>query len=293
MRPSQIVEPEFARSSAARLAVARIEAVPGSAAAWDHADAAVIRAEAGRQLSWQADAAAMLGDAADRLVAGIEPVPFLGPGGAFGPAWAGHPFASSAMRAEYKLREPDITRALAGLMGSAAGHQGARRAIGILRLLTDGPRTAAIRAAITDRIRPTVTAEHPVAPPQRGAPADAPAGMARRIDLLFEWPHGHDGQRAVVVVEAKLGAVVSEGQLAAYRAEARRRARGGPVGLVLLTGWADAAERRYPAWAAVRWFALLRRWETVLAAAGDDDPEFTRVRAHLWNFVLASKRARL
>jgi hypothetical protein len=35
----------------------------------------------------------------------------------------------------------------------------------------------------------------------------------------------------------------------------------------------------------VRWFALMRRWETVLAAAGDDDPEFARVRAHIWRFI--------
>lgn len=168
------------------------------------------------------------------------------------------------MQGGYKLREPDITRELAALMGPAAGPRGTQRAIGFLRLLTAGPRTAALHAAITDRIRPTVTAECPITP-LWGARADTTTGMVRRIDMLFEWPFESNGYQAAVAVEAKLDAVVSGGQLGAYRAEARRRARGSPMGLVLLTGWPDAAERRHSAWAAVRWFALLRRREALLA----------------------------
>ncbi|MCJ2109015.1 hypothetical protein MKK70_27335 [Methylobacterium sp. E-041] len=290
MAPSNTAESDLLLPSAIRLALERFDAMPDLVEAWGPVQATLIRAEAARQLTRQADAAAILGDAAGRLTERIALIPYLEPGGAFGPAWAGHPFASPAMQAGYKLREPDITRALAALMGPAAGARGGQRAIGFLRLITAGPRTAALHAVISDGIRPRAIAECPITP-SRGACAGTATGSARRIDLLFEWPFGNDGRRAVVAVEAKLDAVVSAGQLSAYRAEARRRARGGPVGLVLLTGWADTAERRHPAWAALRWFALLRRWESVLAEAGDSDPEFTRVRAHLWKFVLTTKRA--
>lgn len=289
MVPSKTADADLLVPSAIRLALAHLAAMPELVEAWGPVQGTLVRAEAARQLTRQADAATILGDAVGQLTEGIALVPYLEPGGAFGPAWAGHPFASPAMRAGYKLREPDITRALAALMGPAAGPRGVQRAIGFLRLLTVGSRTAALHAAISDGIRPRVTAECPVTPSQ-GACAST-TGTARRIDLLFEWPFGSDGRHAVVAVEAKLDAAVSAGQLSAYRAEARRKARGGPVGLVLLTGWADVAERRHPAWAAVRWFALLRRWEAMLAEAGDDDSEFTRVRAHLWKFVLASRRA--
>ena len=261
--------------------------------AWSQNEAMALRGEAARSLRLRVDAATMLGASAERLTRGIDLVPFLAGGGAFGPAWPGHPFASTAMGAGYRLREPDVTRELERLMGPAAGRRGTERAIGFLRLMTEGARSEALSAAITDRIRPTVKAEHPVVVPQRRSTAAEPTAgsVGRRIDLLFEWPTGTGGQKAVVVVEAKLGAGVSDGQLRAYRAEALRRARGGPVGLILLTAWADAAERRYPSWAGVRWFTLLRRWEGILAEVGDDDPEFARVRAHLWRFVLSHRRA--
>ncbi len=219
-------------------------------------------------------------------------MPFLEPGGPFGPAWTGHPFASPAMTVGYKLREPDITRQLAALMGGGGRHA-PKRAVAFLRVLTELAEAEAIRGVLTDQTRPVVAAEHLViAPRRRSAVAhDARSSTATRIDLLFEWPTGTPGQRAVVVIEAKLGSSVSVGQLRPYRREALRRAKGGPVALVLLTAWADAAERRHRTWTAVRWFQLLRRWESALAEAGDDDPEFARVRAHLWHFVLSSKRA--
>ena len=229
----------------------------------------------------------MLGPAGERLACGITLVPFLEPGGAFGPAWAAHPFASRAMDVVHRMREPDLTRELAALMGPRAGHQGQRRAVAFLRLLTDLAGADAIAATLTDQTRPTVSPEHQVVPPRKRTPAERAARTAAtRIDLLFEWPCGSGGQRAIVVVEAKLGATVADGQLRSYREEAARRARGGPVALILLTAQPDAAERRYRAWKPVRWFELLRRWESLLAQAGDDDPEFARVRAHLWRHIL-------
>lgn len=85
----------------------------------------------------------------------------------------------------------------------------------------------------------------------------SPPRAAARIDLLIEWPHGLAGRPAVVVVEAKLGATVAAAQLLPYGREA-----------------------------AIRWFALMRRWEGALAAAGDGDPVFAAIRAHIWRFLL-------
>jgi hypothetical protein len=58
------------------------------------------------------------------------------------------------------------------------------------------------------------------------------------------------------------------------------------VALILLTAKADKAEGRHRSWSTVRWLPLLRRWEPLLAETGDDDPEFSRVRAHIWRSIL-------
>lgn len=278
----------------ALLALSRIEAFSGGMLApWSAVDETILHSQSARLLSRQTDAAAILGRDAPSLVRGIALVPFLELGGPFGPAWAGHPFASPAMSVGYRLREPDITRGLEALMGPAAGPKGSRRAVSFLRHLTELAGATSVREAITDQTRPTVVAEHRVLPPRRRLPphGPTPASAATRIDLLFEWPIGADGRRAVVVVEAKLGAAVGDNQLRPYRQEALRRAKGGPVTTILLTAWADRAEGRHSSWPAVRWFSLLRRWEATLAAAGDADPEFARVRAHLWHFVLSTRKA--
>lgn len=275
------------------LALACLETQGWSLPAWSDKEAGTLRGEAARQLSRSADAAVMLGPASARLVAGINLVPFLEAGGPFGPAWTAHPFASPAITAGYKLREPDVTGQLASFMNPASsGRRAAQRAVSFLRVLTEQAGANALRDTLTHDTRPVVSPEHVVHSARRRASLAAGAQPTRtRIDLLFEWPLGIDGRQAVVVVEAKLGAVVSDQQLLSYREEAKRRAKGGPVALVLLTASADAAERRYPAWKPVRWFKLLRRWEAELAQAGDDDAEFARLRAHVWRFLLANPRA--
>lgn len=276
------------------LALGRVEAGPDLLGAWGHVEAQSLRQTAGRVLNGHIDAARVMSAAAERLVASIELVPFLESGGPFGPAWPGHPLASSAFNVGYRMREPDITRELAALMGPRAGRQGNERALSFLRVLTDLAGAHEVGATLTAGVRPTIVAEHPIFRVQRpkAVVGSKPERVSvPRIDLLFEWPVDNAGRQAIVVVEAKLGAHVGEGQLRPYREEARRRARGGPVALVLLTAWSDKAETRHRAWRQVRWFGLLRRWEAALAAAGDADPEFTRVRADLWRFVLSSRKA--
>lgn len=287
-------EPDALLRDAGRLATARVEAGLGEPQPWRRADELAVRHASARLLRRQVDAAAVLGHDAERLTRGIALVPYLEFNGPFGPSWAAHPLASPAMQVGYKLREPDVTRELAALMGPAAGRQGPRRAISFLRVLTEQAGAELMQCYVTDHIRPTVVAEQPVQAVRRRGDVDdgdRSAGAGNRIDLLFEWPLADGLRNAVVVIEAKLGASVSDGQLLSYRREALRRAKGGPVSLLLLTAWADPAERRYRSWTAVRWFSVLRRWESVLADAGDTDPEFARVRAHLWRFVLATRRA--
>lgn len=277
------------------LALARMEHAPPEAASWSDADASLLRGAASHLLHLQVDAAAFLSPHAGRLVQGIDLMPFLADNGPFGPSWPAHPLASPAMNAPYKLREPDVTRSLARFMGPSCGRRGAERAISFLKVVADLADRPLIADALDDRTRPVVSAEHPVtAAGQRtmGAPGPAREGFrtrsAPRIDLMFEWPVGMGGRQAVVIIEAKLGATVGDGQLKPYSEEGKRRARGGPLALVLLTAHADKAAPRHRSWAAVRWFALMRRWEHALAAAGDDDPEFARVRAHIWRFILSS-----
>jgi PD-(D/E)XK nuclease superfamily protein len=272
--------------------------------AWSADDGAALRREAARLLKRQDHAAAFLRLDAMCLAAGIELVPFVGPGAPFGPAWPGHPFLSPAMRVGYKLREADLTRELARLMGPERGSRGPQRARSFLRALAEVAGRPALTDTLTDTVRPSVTAEHLVSvrwrrptlgggpAPDVSGPPTSKQGSSPRIDLLFEWSVGSGSSQAVVVVEAKLGATVADGQLKPYRKEAERRAKGGPVTLILLTAHADKAERRHRAWSAVRWLALMRRWEPLMAADGDDDPEFARVRAHVWRFILQSKGGR-
>ena len=242
----------------------------------------------------QAECARVVGPAAARLVDGISLVPFLGAAGGFGPAWPAHPLASPGWHDARPLREPDATRGLAAFMGPAAGSRGAERTRSFLRVIAELAGADAIRDALVQARRPVVTAEHAVkrAPRPLRTLLAASGRATPRIDLLFEWPLGDGTQRAVVVVEAKLGATVVQGQLQPYREEARRRAGGGPVALVLLTARGDPSEARHRAWRSVRWFALLRRWEAALAAAGDADPEFARLRASLLRSVLKLEKAR-
>ncbi len=200
------------------------------------------------------------------------------------------------MNLVHRMREPDVTRELASLMGPAAGPRGPERAVSCLRVLADLARKPALHAALEGRVRPAVTAELPVEPVSAGGvvgglelSSSARRASAPRIDLLFEWPYGAARQQAVVVVEAKLGATVTAAQLRPHGHEAAKRARGGLVVRILLTVQADAAERRYRSWSAVRWFALMRRWEGAIAAAGDGDASFAAVRAHVWRFLLDGK----
>ncbi|MBC6718666.1 PD-(D/E)XK nuclease family protein [Aurantimonas sp. DM33-3] len=284
-------------SDSAVLAFTRIATNPQLFPVWTETDARRLRCAATLILHRSSDAAAFLAPYVGQLTNGIEMVPILGTsGGPFGPAWRGHPFLSPAMDVGYKLREADLTRELAVLMGPSSGRRGSERAVSFLRVIADLARRPAIADALDDQTRPNVSAEHAVRTTDRKlkVAAISPAGVgfkkgsSPRIDLMFEWPVGTDGRQAVVVIEAKLGATVGEGQLKPYREEGKRRAKSGPLALVLLTAHADKATSRHRSWAAVRWFALMRRWENVLAAAGDDDSEFARVRAHVWRYILSS-----
>lgn len=174
-------------------------------------------------------------------------------------------------------------------MGPTGGPRGPERAASFPRVLADLARKPALQAALDGRVSPAVTPEQPVKSlGARGRELGSLLAIGARPSHQFVLRVALRARRqqAVVVVEAKLGATVACRPLLPYGREAARRARGGLVMRVLLTVRADAAERRYRSWAAVRWFALMRRWEGALAAAGDVGPEFAAVRAHIWRFLL-------
>lgn len=106
----------------------------------------------------------------------------------------------------------------------------------------------------------------------------------RRIDVLLRWSDDA-GQPHCLAVEAKFGAAVRDGTLAAYRghclklAGARER-----LHLFLVANAAmPAVARRNREWRQASWLAVLRRWERRLAAlpAANDDA-FLHFRAALW-----------
>jgi hypothetical protein len=163
MRSHRANEPRINLRDVAVLALERMNHAPALLPHWPEGEGALLRREAVRILHQSGDAARLLAPEAERLVRGIELVPSVGGEGApFGPAWPGHPFASGAMGVGYKLREADLTRELAKLMGPSAGRRGPERAISFLRVMAELAGEDAVLDALRNGARPTVTAEHMV-----------------------------------------------------------------------------------------------------------------------------------
>ena len=170
------------------LALARVEDFPVFTPPWSEADVSGLRHAAARLLGRQVHAAEVLAPYAEQLVAGIDLVPFLEPGGPFGPAWSAHPLVSPAWDVGYNLREPDVTRELAALMNPDMP-RGSERALSFLQILTEIAGATAVRDSLVAGVRPNVTAEHAVNPtPRRSAASKKISGRTGvpRIDLMFD-----------------------------------------------------------------------------------------------------------
>ena len=201
------------------------------------------------------------------------------PGAPLGPAWSGHPALQRRTPGQHiSLHERQITEALADVLSTGG------RARPFLRILCElGGRTdllgsmgATTRVGVEAEV-PLEHVSHHQARDRRGSP--------RRMDLVFRWrPEADRDSEAVAVVEAKLGAGFSPGQLKAYGAEARKLARGSRLSPGLfLVGIAPPARQDLPrAWRFLHWSTVMRRWEVRLAETSDDDVGFTALRAHLW-----------
>lgn len=217
----------------------------------------------------------LLADAA--LAPRTDPGLLWGQGCLWGPFWNGHPFGGPSLFHHIRLHEPQITRELAGWL-SRSPKDGGDRAGGFLIALMNEPGafgtdwSGFIRSA-----RISVEAEKDPASIGRKHPRKE----SRRngaLDLFFTLV-GADGERRHVVVEAKCEAAVGKGQLSAYRDRTRHLK---DVRYVLLAASRPPELTRNKEWRFCAWRGLLTRWETRLAASGDDDRVFSLFRSELF-----------
>ncbi|MXO48933.1 hypothetical protein GRI69_11760 [Erythrobacter vulgaris] len=108
-----------------------------------------------------------------------------------------------------------------------------------------------------------------------------------RIDMIVS---GQEGDRYIgVVIEAKLGAALTNNPLSDYRAFAKRRGLISGVGptrlLILDIGHCRETEKRLKRndnWSLLSWHVLLVRLEKELPRSGILDRDFAALRHHIW-----------
>ena len=219
----------------------------------------------------------LLADAA--LTPRANPGLLWGRGCLWGPFWKGHPFGGPSLFNHIRLTEPQITRELAWWLSRSPG-EGTDRAACFLIALMDEPgvrNSAGDWSDFVQSARITVEAEKDPASIGRKRPRQA----SRRngaLDLFFTLV-APDGERRHVVVEAKCDAPVGRGQLSAYLARTRHLSG---TEYVFLAPARAPELRRNKQWRFCSWSGLLARWETRLAAAGDDDRVFSLFRSELF-----------
>lgn len=110
--------------------------------------------------------------------------------------------------------------------------------------------------------------------------AEDPTDDGRRMDLRISWPGEDPVKLDGVVIEAKFGHEVTEGQLPAYESWAQRYLNPQGSQLILLTveGEQAQADERFH-WHPVSWLQLMRRWEGLLPDAAQ---ELALVKQLIW-----------
>lgn|GEM_PF-3681824 len=217
----------------------------------------------------------LLSDAA--LTPRTDPDLLWGGGCLWGGFWKGHPFGGPSLFYHIRLHEPQITRELAWWL-SRSPEDGIDRAGCFLIALMSEP--GAFEADWNDFIRSArITVEAEKDPASIGR--KRPRKETRRngaLDLFFTLV-GPDGERRHVVVEAKCDSAVGKGQLSTYR----NRTRHLPATRYVFLAPSRAPELgRNRDWRFCAWRGLLARWETRLAASGDDDRVFSLFRSELF-----------
>ena len=114
--------------------------------------------------------------------------------------------------------------------------------------------------------------------------AEASTAGNKRIDLLIEWT-GSANERYAVAIEAKLGHVVTSGQLPAYRVHLHNVAKERRLLAVVSPHLSDhtaGALRRNREWRWAAWRDLLLAHERALPVDSDDEA-YLRFRRTLWD----------
>lgn len=219
----------------------------------------------------------LLSDAA--LTPRTDPELLWGRGCLWGPFWKGHPFGGPSLFNHIWLHEPQITRELAAWLSRSWGEGNCRAACFLIALMDepgddDGSWNDFIRTA-----RITVEAEKDPTAIGRKRPRKA-SRKNGALDLFFTLVGG-DNDRRHVVVEVKCEASLGKGQLAAYRNRTRHLPQP-QTRYVLLARERLPELRRNKDWRFCAWNGLLARWESRLAACGDDDRVFSLFRSELF-----------
>ncbi|WP_447909482.1 PD-(D/E)XK nuclease family protein [Brevundimonas bullata] len=198
--------------------------------------------------------------------------------GLWGPYWPGHPFGGPTLLNTASLTEPQVTRELAWWL-NASVKGGGPRARAFLKAMTASAANdeADDWAAFIETA--SINTEAEIDPTAAGR--NRIRSSDRRLDLFFTLA-APDGIRRHVIVEAKLEAPLSPGQLSGYFQNTRRLQR--PLH-VFLGVRRDPALKRNPKWAYCSWRRLLALWEIEVAEAGDDDLAFRFFRSELFRTI--------
>ena len=201
--------------------------------------------------------------------------------GLWGPYWPGHPFGGPTLLNAASLTEPQVTRELVWWLNTSMKN-GAPRARAFLKAMTAStPQDEAAEwAAFIETV--SIKAEAEIDPTTAGRDTTKLGSRSNgALDLFFTLA-APDGVRRHVIVEAKLEAPLSKGQLSGYFRRTRRLQ--GPLH-VFLGVRRDPALKRNPQWAYCSWRRLLALWEYEIAQAGDDDLAFRFFRSELFRTI--------
>jgi hypothetical protein len=178
----------------------------------------------------------------------------------------GHAFNAAPLNWGFVLTEPQVTRGLAHFLNAA--NTARRRRAFLTALGVEGPADDSRLAGGT-------------------VETEVATGNGGRIDLLMRWSDAQGTHG--IVIEAKFGHNISQGQLPKYRNHIVYKIKNTSFFVIGLQRKKkdDKQFRRNKSWEYMTWRAVMHRFEVALSreSGGDSDPEFARFRRSVWSIT--------